>query len=124
MFSLPVKRYHVDEFKVNHSLQALYETIVSDLNKLANEGLPDAKLGDPCFDLYNRWVLNVGRALASDIGTVVVVYLHSWQRTKTIYFSVVAIKGDLKFLKQAFNLVRHAGSEEAKYGCYIYVKAI
>ena len=50
MFSLPVTRYHVDENKVNHSLQALYDTIVADLNKLANEGLQDEKLGDPCVN--------------------------------------------------------------------------
>lgn len=53
MFSLPVKRYYVDEFKVNHSLQALYDAIVTDLNRLADEGLPDEKFGDPCVN--NVW---------------------------------------------------------------------
>ena len=47
MFSLPTKYYALDNQKINRSLQFLYEALVTDLNKLATDGLEHPDFGAP-----------------------------------------------------------------------------
>ena len=60
MFSVPEDRYFVestDAGKINHTLQALWATMVEDLNKLSDEGILHSSTGESsilsnCVVLY------------------------------------------------------------------------
>ena len=47
MFSMPTSKYHLIDGKVNATLQALYDVIAADINKMSNEGL-STKYGVLC----------------------------------------------------------------------------
>ena len=60
MFSLPGDRYDVestDSGKINHTLQAVWATMVEDLNKLSDEGVLHPSTGESRYGVKSPWVV-------------------------------------------------------------------
>ena len=111
VFSFPVSRYALNRgVSENLSLKTFLRATVNDFNQMATAGICDKDGQDPqtLLALHN-FIRTQPFAVLFQTERV----HFEWRPKKTLYFHIVSLKGDLKFLGQALSLTRHPGCEEA-----------